>query len=171
MASFPFHGVFPSSFKFEKPMNTSHCTDDRWRMYTLNVVFLAFITFVLRPMPIFLFWVFSCVGFWHVNLVSELRDVPPPIGEAVGDFGPHLFVCFVIWHCVLQHVWYAFEHVPLEFGIAWLGLWWIGVLLDVVFANVPLQRLTYHDISQQPGAVTSIVIIVIVVVVLSLIHI
>ena len=168
IASFPFHGVFPSSFKFEKPMNTSHCTDDRWRMYTLNVVFLAFITFVLRPMPIFLFWVFSCVGFWHVNLVSELRDVPPPIGDAVGDFGPHLFVCFVIWHVVLQHVWYAFEHVPLEFGIAWLGLWWIGVLLDVVFANVPLQRLTYHDISQQPGAVTSIVIIVIVVVVLAI---
>ena len=77
-------------------------------------------------------------------------------------------MCFVIWHCVLQHVWYAFEHVPLEFGIAWLGLWWIGVLLDVVFANVPLQRLTYHDISQQPGAVTSIVIIVIVVVVLAI---
>lgn len=168
IASFPFHGVFPSSFKLEKPMDAMHCTDERWRMYTLNVVFLAFVTFVLRPIPIFLFWVFSCVGFWHVNLVSELRDVPPPIGEAVGDFGPHLFVCFVIWHCVLQHVWYAFEHVPLEFGTAWLGLWWIGVLLDVVFANVPLQRLTYHDISQQPGAVTSIAIIVVVVVILAI---
>lgn len=166
--SFPFPSVFPSSFLFFHPQDSQHCTDERWRLYIINVVFLAVLTFVVRPMPLFLFWTMSCVGFWHVNLVSELRSMPPPVGAAAGDFGPHLFVCFVIWHCALKHVWGAFQHVPLEFGIGWLGLWWIGVLLDVVFADVPLQRLTVHDISQQPGALSSLVIVVIVVVILAI---
>ncbi|KOS16372.1 hypothetical protein Malapachy_2978 [Malassezia pachydermatis] len=94
--------------------------------------------------------------------------MPPPIGDAVGDFGPFLFVCFVIWYAGLRHVWPAFRPLPLEFGIGWLGLWWIGVLLDVVFADVPLSRLTGHDIAQQPGALTSLVIIVVVVICLAI---
>lgn len=108
------------------------------------------------------------MGFWHVNLVSELRDNPPPVGEAVGDFGAYLFVCFVIWHAALRHVWPHFQSFPLEFGCSMLGLWWIGVLLDVVFADVPLQRLEVHDIQQQPGALSSLIVIVLVVVVLAI---
>ncbi|KAL4402153.1 hypothetical protein ACI68E_001805 [Malassezia pachydermatis] len=166
--SAPFSSAFPSSFVLQAPQDQSHCTDYRWRLYVLDVVFSVFVTLVLRPMPAVLFWILSCMGFWHVNLASELRDMPPPIGDAVGDFGPFLFVCFVIWYAGLRHVWPAFRPLPLEFGIGWLGLWWIGVLLDVVFADVPLSRLTGHDIAQQPGALTSLVIIVVVVICLAI---
>ena len=100
--------------------------------------------------------------------MSELRDNPPPVGEAVGDFGAYLFVCFVIWYACLRHVWPHFQTVPLEFGFSMLGLWWIGVLLDVVFADVPLQRLEARDIQQQPGALSSLIVIVLVVVVLAI---
>lgn len=44
----------------------------------------------------------------------------------------------------------------------------MGVLLDVVFADVPLQRLEARDIQQQPGALSSLIVIVLVVVVLAI---
>ncbi|WFD20182.1 hypothetical protein MCAP1_002426 [Malassezia caprae] len=105
LKSVPFQAEFPQSFVFEPVLDQKNCTDERWKMYVLNAVLTAFVTLVLRPMPIFLFM---------------------------------------------------------------LGLWWIGVLLDVVFADVPLQRLEVRDIQQQPGALTSLIVIVLVVVVLAI---
>lgn len=172
VASIPFSGVFPSSFYVDAAAGQQGCIDERWKLYVLDVVMTALVALVLRPMPVVLLyavcadpsWILSIVGFWHVNLVSELRDLPPPVGDAVGDFGPYLFVCFIIWKYGLSWVWPAFRKLPLEFGIFSLGLWWIGVLLDVVFADVPLQRLEAHDIAQQPGALTSLIVIILVIV-------
>ncbi|WFC96201.1 hypothetical protein MBRA1_002857 [Malassezia brasiliensis] len=161
--SFPFAGTFPSSFVLER-VNGRNCDDTRWKTYVLDAVFSAIAGLVVRPQPIVLLFILSIVGYWHVNLVSELRDFPPPVGEAAGDFGPHLFVTYAAWRIAIRYVWPAFAHVPLEFGIGTLGLWWLGVLLDVVFADVPLQRLEGHDIMQQPGALPSLIVIIIVVV-------
>lgn len=164
--SAPFASEFPLSFTFDSLRGERHCGDTRWRMYVLNVVFSAVVTIVLRPKMIVLFWMLACVGFWHVNLVSELRDFPPPVGEAAGDFGAHLLACYAIWRISIRFVWPSFTHVPLEFGMSNLGLWWIGTLLDVVFADVPLQRLEGHDIAQQPGALASLIVVILVVFVL-----
>lgn len=161
--SFPFAGTFPSSYVLER-VNGRNCADTRWKTYVLDAVFSAIVGLVVRPQPIVLLFILAIVGYWHVNLVSELRDFPPPVGEAAGDFGPHLFVTYAAWRIAIRYVWPAFAHVPLEFGIGTLGLWWLGVLLDVVFADVPLQRLEGHDITQQPGALPSLIVIIIVVV-------
>lgn len=162
--SFPFLGVFPSSFVLENIGGERDCEDTRWKTYVLNAVMTALVGIVVRPQPIVLLYILSIVGFWHVNLVSELRDFPPPVGAAAGDFGPHLFVTYAAWRIAFRYVWPAFSHVPIEFGVGTLGLWWIGVLLDVVFKNVPLQRLEAHDIMQQPGGLASLIVVIIVVV-------
>lgn len=162
--SFPFLSPFPSSFVLEKIGGERDCEDTRWKTYVLNAVMTALVGIVVRPQPIVLLYILSIVGFWHVNLVSELRDFPPPVGAAAGDFGPHLFVTYAAWRIAFRYVWPAFSHVPIEFGVGTLGLWWIGVLLDVVFKNVPLQRLEAHDIMQQPGGLASLIVVIIVVV-------
>lgn len=103
-----------------------------------------------------------------MNLVSEPRKYPPPVGDAVGDFLPHLFVSYAIWRVALRFLFPAFRHIPIEFGIGMQGLWWIGDLLGVVFANVPLQRLVAHDLAQQPGSLTALIIIIIIAVLVGL---
>lgn len=158
ISSIPFSGVFPSSFSMSH-VDQWACSDNRTGGYMLNVIFSVFITFVLRPRPDVLFWILAVVGFWHVNFVSELRDFPPPVGDAVGDFLPYLFGCYAIWRVTGQYLWHHFENLPLEFGVWTLGFWWIGVLMTVIFEDVPVQRLVLRDIMQQPGGLLSLFII------------
>lgn len=57
LQSVPFESVFPQSFQFDTVLDQKNCTDERWKMYVLNAVLTAFVTLVLRPMPIFLLYV------------------------------------------------------------------------------------------------------------------
>lgn len=127
-----------------------------------------------------------CVGFWHINFISEPREYPMSVGEPMGDFLPTLFVAYSLWRLTFRFVWPPFQKLPLERNIWIQGFFWIGTMLDLVFANVPLNRLVASDISSQPGAVreislscsrklifphfqlTSLIIIVVVVLVLAL---
>ncbi|KAI3489057.1 hypothetical protein L1887_46815 [Cichorium endivia] len=161
--SIGFDAAFPVAYRFEAVQGQTDCTDRRWQGYVVNALMTAVVGFVLRPKRIVWFWTLACVGFWHITLVSEPRDYPPPIGAAVGDFLPFLFVCYAIWRLAFRFVWPAFSHLPLESTLWTLGFWWLGVLLNVVFDKVPLQRLVARDISQQPGSLVALIVIVVVV--------
>jgi hypothetical protein len=161
--SIGFDAAFPVAYRFEAVQGQTDCTDRRWQGYVFNALMTAVVGFVLRPKRIVWFWTLACVGFWHITLVSEPRDYPPPIGAAVGDFLPFLFVCYAIWRLAFRFVWPAFSHLPLESTLWTLGFWWLGVLLNVVFDKVPLQRLVARDIRQQPGSLVALIVIVVVV--------
>ena len=81
-----------------------------------------------------------------------------------GDFLPTLFICYAIWRLSIRFVWPAFRGLPIERTIWTLGLWWIGTLLGVVFANVPLNRLVASDLKEQPGSLTALIVIIVIVV-------
>jgi hypothetical protein len=51
-------------------------------------------------------------------------------------------------------------HAQVEKTILWLGGCWIGALNNYTFDKIPIQRLTPHDIKQQPGAVPALIIVV-----------
>lgn len=63
LESVPFQAEFPQSFVFEPVLDQKNCTDERWKMYVLDAVLTAFVTLVLRPMPIFL--LFVCPSLTH----------------------------------------------------------------------------------------------------------
>ncbi|KAE8208374.1 hypothetical protein CF327_g7115 [Tilletia walkeri] len=164
--SVDFNSTFPVSYRFGTDISSGKCTDRRGQLYVLDVIMSAFVGLVLRPKPIVWFWILVCVGYWHVNFASEPRDFPPPVGAAFGDFLPTLFGCYAIWRLAFRFVWPSFQHLPLEREIWTLAAFWIGVLLNVVFANVPLNRLVASDIASQPGSLTALIILIIIVVVL-----
>ncbi|KAK0521878.1 hypothetical protein OC834_006496 [Tilletia horrida] len=166
--SVSFNSTFPLSYRFGTNIAAGKCTDRRGQLYVLDVIMSAFVGFVLRPKPIVWYWILVCVGYWHVNFASEPRDYPPPVGAAFGDFLPTLFACYVVWRIAFRFVWPYFAHVPLERETLTLAAFWIGVLLNVVFADVPLNRLVGRDLASQPGSITALVIIIIVVIVLAL---
>ncbi|GAC94406.1 hypothetical protein PHSY_001977 [Pseudozyma hubeiensis SY62] len=165
--SIGFDSVFPLAYRFESTQGDAQCTDRRWQGYVLNTIMTALVGFVLRPKRIVWFWTLACVGFWHINLVSYPRGYPPPIGAAAGDFLPYLFTCYAIWRLTVRFVWFAFEGLVVE-GTFWtLGFWWLGVLLNVVFDKVPIQRLVARDIRQQPGSLIAVIVIAVVVLVIA----
>lgn len=162
-----FDSTFPLSYIFEQTQGEGQCTDRRWEGYVLNAILSAAVGFVLQPKRIVWFWTLACVGYWHINLISYPRDYPPPIGSAIGDFLPFLFTCYAIWRLAFRFVWPAFTHLPLESTFWTLGFWWLGVLLNVVFGKVPIQRLVGNDIRQQPGGIVAVVVVAIVVLVIA----
>lgn len=44
--------------------------------------------------------------------------------------------------------------------ILWLGPCWVATLADYTFELIPLERLTAHDLRQEPGALASLIIII-----------
>ncbi|KAL7776002.1 hypothetical protein CFE70_006414 [Pyrenophora teres f. teres 0-1] len=50
----------------------------------------------------------------------------------------------------------------IEKTILWLGGCWIGALNNYTFDKIPIERLTPHDIKNQPGAIPALIIIVLV---------
>ncbi len=73
LRSYPFASTFPLSYRFSVLESSGGCADERWKGYTLDVVLSAFVAMVLQPKPIVLFWILVCLGFWHVNMISEPR--------------------------------------------------------------------------------------------------
>lgn len=51
-------------------------------------------------------------------------------------------------------------NAPLERTVLWLGGCWVGALNTDTFDRIPIARLTPHDLQQQPGAVTALIIII-----------
>lgn len=159
---------FPVNYFFDESTQSRDCTDRRSRGYILDVILLAFVGFTLRPKPIVYFYTLVCLGFWHINFISEPREYPMTISDPFGDFLPTLFVAYAIWRLTFRFIWPAFRKVPLEREVFTQGLFWIGTLLGIVFENVPLSRLVASDISNEPGALTSIIVIVVVAIVLAI---
>ncbi|KAH8923081.1 hypothetical protein BT69DRAFT_190869, partial [Atractiella rhizophila] len=101
-------------------------------------------------------------GFWHISLVSEPSASPPSISRPIGIFLPTLFVAYAIGRFAWRWTLPAFEIVPIERTIWYLGGFWVGVLLNVTTGWIPIDRLTPHDIKQRPGGLVAVIILSIV---------
>jgi hypothetical protein len=162
-----FNSTFPLSYYFDDSVTDEHCVDRRSDGYILDVLLLVFVGFVLRPKSIVYFYTLICVGFFHINFLSEPRQYPMSVGSIMGDFLPTLFIGYAIWRLTVRFVFPAFARLPLEANVWIQGFFWIGTMLDVVFADVPLNRLVARDIADQPGALTSLIVIIVVVLILA----
>lgn len=152
--STPFNSSFPLSYYFDENVVGQKCTDRSSRGYILDIILLAWTGFVLQPKRIVYFFTLVVVGFWHINFISEPREYPMSVGDPMGDFLPTLFIAYALWRLTFRFVWPAFERFPLERNVWIQGFYWMGVLLNVVFANVPLGRLVASQIASEPGAVS-----------------
>jgi hypothetical protein len=124
---------------------------------------------LLRPSPLALFWGLVCIGYWHISLFSQPRAQPPPISTAFGDFLPLLFVAYAVWRVAFRFVFPLFAaRAPLEAMVLYLGPYWVGVLTNLTFDNIPIDRLLISDIKKRSGGIVSLVVIIVVLVVFAL---
>ena len=134
----------------------------------MNIVLTSFLFLLFRPKPIIIFWCLFSVGYWHIIIFSQPRTVPPSMSAAFADFLPGLFMGYGVWRVAFGFVLPVFMAMPLETTVWYIGPFWVGVLANVTFNKIPINRLLASDIKNRPGALTALLIIIVVVLVIVL---
>lgn len=162
-----FDSSFPLSFEFNRTAKvvgaSSKCRDPRWSLLILSTVFTTLFS-VFTSSPSTFFAPIFVIIFFQVAMASD----PPPfsnypylVSTAFGRFLPAAFVGALIYrfsaHKTLRNL-----KAHTEKTILWVGGCWVGALGNYTFEQIPIQRLTPHDLHQQPGAITALIIIVLV---------
>lgn len=170
--SIGFDSFFPVSYYFKSlaandAEHYSHCYDPRLLNLVLNVVLGAPIVYLASGAVTF--WVISMVGFWTICLATD-----PPVTVDVLDHDtyshlisvglermlPTCFILYVLWHSSVRRTFsvpadWPHKGSPVTRLVLWYPLFWIGVLNNITFDRLPLDRLTWDDISRQPGALVA----------------
>jgi len=168
LTSIGFPTVFPVSFRFAGSTFLSHCSDLRNEALAFNILITSTLFILFRPKPIVLYWCLVCIGFWHVALFSQPQGPPPKLDVAFQSFLPVLFIAYGFWRLAFRFVLPAFRSAPLESCILYLSGFWVGVLNNLTFDQLPLSRLTSSDLGKRSGAITTLVVMLVIIVVLAI---
>ncbi|KAJ5709136.1 hypothetical protein N7493_010470 [Penicillium malachiteum] len=166
--SIEFMGYFPLSFLITKDVSPPgseepelvECSDIRWPLFIFTVLTSIVFSMTVTSAPVFYGVIYFIVWF-QVAMASD----PPTAGYynlvsvGLGRFLPGAFVGFALYYFCVRHTLYNLE-AHIDKTILWLGGCWVGALNTDTFDRIPISRLTPHDIQQQPGAVTALLIIV-----------
>ncbi|OKL63846.1 hypothetical protein UA08_00437 [Talaromyces atroroseus] len=171
-----FSSTFPKSFSFV-PLSDGQATcpaDPRWPLLGITVAAVALISiFTVSPAAFY----FSTFGLLilHVGVVSDPPNLPTLtdlFSILLSRLLPASFIVYVLYLYAARPLLERVSHpgYQLEKTILYLTPAFIGALNNYTFALwIPLQRLTPHDLQNQPGAkaALSVVVSVIMVIVLS----
>lgn len=166
--SIEFLSHFPMSFMLTRQASSSgshdakliECTDIRWTLFAFTVVYTSFLSMLVTSAPAFYSVIYFIVWF-QVAMASD----PPTSGYydlvsiGLGRFFPGAFVGFAMYYFCVKHTLRDLS-AHLEKTVLWLGGCWVGALNTDTFDRIPISRLTPHDIQQQPGGFTALLIIV-----------
>ncbi|KAH3685488.1 hypothetical protein WICPIJ_003535 [Wickerhamomyces pijperi] len=171
--SIPFDSFFPLSFILRQITSgeiTGPCYDLRLVVLLLNIVIGLPFTYLTTGLCSF--WVNSITGFWTIILTLD-----PPVTTTAADQSsvsalvsigferllPLLFVLYVIWHTTVKTTLDELDGdgtSVLARCLCWYPLYWMGVANNITFDRLPVDRLTPHDIKEQPGALFTVSLLI-----------
>jgi len=158
--SIGFDSYFPRSFSFLGG-TASKCRDLRWPLLGVSLTFTILLSLFTTSPAVFFSSTFLGI-FFHVALASDppnLTDYYAIVSIALGRFLPASFCMFAVYHFFVRRTLHGL-HAQIEKTFLWLGGCWVGALNNYTFDKIPIERLTPHDLKQQPGAVPALIIIV-----------
>jgi hypothetical protein len=167
ISSVGFDSSFPMSYAFNRSEQVvgaaGQCRDPRWNLLALSIVMTCvFSIFTTHPAtffaPIFV------ITYFQVAMASDppaYNDYPSLASTALGNFLPAAFIAFVMYRMSVYRTLRGLK-AQLEKTILWVGGCWVGALSNITLDKIPINRLTPHDLNQQPGAITALVFIVLV---------
>ena len=160
--SIGFDSYFPRSFSFLSGTQAK-CRDLRWPLLGVSLTFTILLSVFTTSPSVFFSSIFFGV-FFHVALASDppnLTDYYSIISIALGRFLPASFCMYAVYQFAVRRQLQGL-HAQVEKTILWLGGCWIGALNNYTFDKIPIERLTPHDIKNQPGAIPALIIIVLI---------
>jgi hypothetical protein len=158
--SIGFDSYFPRSFSF-LPGTAAKCRDLRWPLLGVSLTFTILLSLFTTSPAVFFCSIFLGI-FFHVALASDppnLTDYYAIVSIALGRFLPASFCMYAVYRFAVRRQ-LAGLHAQIEKTILWLGGCWIGALNNYTFDKIPIERLTPHDIQNQPGAIPALIIVV-----------
>ncbi|KAL2148807.1 hypothetical protein VTH82DRAFT_1954 [Thermothelomyces myriococcoides] len=168
ITSIAFDSYFPLSFTFEPDIECD-APDMVWPLLSISVVFTAVFSLFVTSPALFFFPVFT-VLFWTVGMATDTpnhQDIPSLFSIEIGRFLPAMFVAWVMYDKMGVRRTLKGLTAQIEKTVLWLGAAWVGALTNYTLDFIPIQRLTPHDLNQQPGARAALAIIILVLLVLA----
>lgn len=162
ITSVGFDSYFPQAFQFV-PVDC-HASDARFSLLALSVVFTGVLGLFTSSPAAFYFPTF--VGaFWTVGMATDTpshTSVAGLFSDILGKFVPAMFVGWVVYDKMGVRRTLKGLTAGVEKIVLWLGACWVGALDNYTLDFIPIQRLSGHDLAQQPGARAALAVIVIV---------
>ncbi|KAK0728559.1 hypothetical protein B0T26DRAFT_176551 [Lasiosphaeria miniovina] len=163
ISSVGFDSYFPLSFTFE---TGTQCVsrDTRWPLLAVSVVFSTVLALFVTSPALFFFPVFTGI-YWTVGLATDppgYSSIAGLFSNELGNFLPAVFTAWVMYDKMGVRRTLKGLTAQVEKSVLWLGGCWVGALTNYTFDFIPIQRLTPHDLDQQPGARAALAIIIIV---------
>jgi hypothetical protein len=166
ISSVAFDSAFPMAFSFNQSAAiraSDICQDPRWNALALSTVFTALFGLFTSTAAAFFAPVFT-ITFFQIGMASDppsYATYPSLASTTIGRFLPAALAAALFYQfSVRKTLQNCKAHI--EKTILWVGGMWVGALANYTLEKIPIQRLTGHDIRQQPGAVAALVIIVLV---------
>lgn len=193
--SIGFDSLFPYSYFFKDLMSdVSHCYDPRATLLVLNILFGIPIVFFGSGVVFFWvisfvgFWTISLATDPPVLVDPyENETLYQLISVCLERFLPTCFVLYCLWSVSVKRTFgnlssYSklaisdFEdqitqnanpvsHSTVTRILLWYPFFWLGILNNVTFDRLPVDRLTWHDLQVQPGALLTVTIVSLVLIV------
>jgi hypothetical protein len=164
--SIAFDSYFPLSFRFVENIKCGSTTDMRWSILGLSATFTGVLSLFTSSAALFFFPNFIAI-FWTVGMALDppnISSVTALFSNILGKFLPAMFVAWVMYDKMGIRRTLGGLKAQIEKTILWLGACWVGAMDNYTLSFIPIQRLTGHDLQQQPGAKAALAIIVIVLV-------
>lgn len=167
ISSVGFDSSFPLSFEFKRTAEvagaSSKCRDPRWNLLILSSIFTSLFA-VFTSSPATFFTPIFVIVFFQVGMASDppsYSNYPSLVSTTLGRFLPAAFVAALIYRFSVRKTLQNLK-AHMEKTVLWVGGCWVGALGNYTFEKIPIQRLTSHDLHQQPGAITALIIIVLI---------
>ncbi|KAI2466544.1 hypothetical protein F4781DRAFT_351416 [Annulohypoxylon bovei var. microspora] len=162
--SIGFDSYFPLSITFQQGIECK-AKDVRWSLLAVSVVFTSVLSLFTASSSVFFFTIFVGI-FWQVGMASDpptYSSITALFSDILGKFLPAMFCAWVFYDKMGVRRTLHGLTAQVEKTVLWLGGCWVGALTNYTFDFIPIQRLTAHDLAQQPGAKAALSIIIIVI--------
>lgn len=160
LKSIGFDSYFPKSFSFV-PDSSAQCRDLRWPLLGVSLTFTILLSLFTTAPSAFFPSIFVGV-FLHVALASDppsLADYYALVSICLGRLLPASFCMYAVYRFAVTRTLHGLD-AQVEKTVLWLGGCWVGALNNYTFDKIPIERLTPHDLQNQPGAVPALIIVV-----------
>ncbi|EOA84212.1 hypothetical protein ACJQWK_00963 [Exserohilum turcicum] len=155
-----FDSYFPRSISFLGGAQAK-CRDLRWPLLGVSLTFTILLSLFTTSPSVFFTSVFVGI-FCHVALASDppnMTDYYAIVSIALARLLPASFCMYAVYRFAVRRQLEGLD-AQIEKTILWLGGCWIGALNNYTFDKIPIERLTPHEIKNQPGAIPALIIIV-----------
>ncbi|SGZ39893.1 uncharacterized protein HGUI_02093 [Hanseniaspora guilliermondii] len=170
-----FDSFFPDSFVLEKTKLQSSfkngCLDPRFFVLAINLVAFGIVFYLYESSVAF--WWLVVEGYWFQSMIMDPALLVDPrdwstfnelISLTMQKFLPLCFILYVLYDkCIKRTL--NDEYESGIWKIFMLITFWIGLLNNITFDRLPVDRLTISDLKEQKGGIAATVFILSIIIV------